>query len=100
MQGVRKGALFFCRRIFKRQGGQHPNLSASTEIRSGYLLPVVGQASCLSIAAKKLREIFAGLFAGHGRLEACPTNQRRFDFGVRVEEKHGAASAALANRKS
>jgi hypothetical protein len=70
------------------------------ELRNGHLLPVVGQASCLSIAAKKLREIFAGLFAGHGRLEACPTNQRRFDFGVRVEEKHGAASAALANRKS
>jgi hypothetical protein len=44
----------------------------------------MGQASCLSIAAKKLREIFAGLFAGHGRLEACSTNQRRSDFGVRV----------------
>ena len=54
------------------------------ELRSGYLLPVVGQASCLSIAAKKLWEIFAGLFAGHGRLEACSTNQRRSDFGVRA----------------
>jgi hypothetical protein len=38
---------------------------------------VVGQASCLSVAAEKLREIFAKLFAGHGRLEACSTNQRR-----------------------
>ena len=47
------------------------------ELRSRYLPTVVGQASCLSVAAEKLREIFAKLFAGHGRLEACSTNQRR-----------------------
>jgi hypothetical protein len=45
----------------------------------------VGQASCLSIAPKKLREISARLFAGHGRLEACSTNQRRSDLGVRAK---------------
>jgi hypothetical protein len=33
----------------------------------------VGQVSCLSVAAVKLREIFPRLFAGHGGLKACPT---------------------------
>jgi hypothetical protein len=45
---------------------------------------VVGQASCLSAAAEKLWEIFSRLVAGHGRLEACPTNQRDSNFEIRV----------------
>ena len=68
---------------------KHCRPGIKPEFRSWHLPTVVGQASCLSVAAEKLREIFSRLFAGHGGLEACPTNQRRSDFGVRVQRCEG-----------
>jgi hypothetical protein len=70
--------LFPPRRQFRPQPAPfaHPFcIVYQPELR--HLPMVVGPASCLSVAAEKLREIFAKLFAGHGRLEACSTNQRR-----------------------
>jgi hypothetical protein len=48
-----------------------------------HLPMVVGQASCLSVAAEKLRESFPKGLDGLGRLEACPTNQCCSDFEIR-----------------
>ena len=54
------------------------------ELRSRRWLTVVGQASCLSVLVGKLRTIYTKWIDGSGRLEACPTNQRRSGFGIRA----------------
>ena len=58
----------------------------STPRAEAVLAAVVGQASCRSVAAGRQWRFFQHYLPdGHGRLEACPTNQRRFGFGVRVQ---------------
>jgi hypothetical protein len=52
---------------------------------AGRRLEVVGQASCLSSFAVAVVGGFSEAFTTIDRLEACPTIQSHFNFGIRVE---------------
>jgi hypothetical protein len=54
-------------------------------VQSQHWPTVVEQASCLPVAAEKLRGYFFKMFAEQDRLEACPTTQCHPHFEVRVQ---------------
>ena len=60
-------------------------MRTKTELRSRHLPTVVEQASSLPVAAEKCGSFFSRCSQKHGRLEACPTSQRRSRFRVQAK---------------